>query len=58
MTVPKLTELERNTNFINYQAAPALVNLDGTLSYPYLIIPGISEQNIAEIILKNRGILD
>lgn len=55
---PKLTELEQNSLFINYQAAPAVVDRDGTLNYPYLIIPGISEQNVADIILKNKGILD
>ncbi len=54
---PKLTELEQSGLFINYQAAPATINFDGTLSYPYLIIPGISTQNIADIILKRKGIL-
>lgn len=55
---PKLTELEQTNMFVNYQAAPAIINLDGTLTYPYLIIPGISEQNIANIILKEKGILN
>lgn len=54
---PKLTELEKSGSFINYQAAPASISFDGALSYPYLIIPGISEQNIADIILKRNGIL-
>ncbi|MBI2345130.1 hypothetical protein HYV10_03620 [Candidatus Dependentiae bacterium] len=54
---PKLTELEQKNIFINYQAAPATVNLNGILQYPYLIIPGISDQNIADIILKKEGIL-
>jgi hypothetical protein len=55
---PKLTELEQSGLFINYQAAPASINFDGTLNYPYLIIPGVSTQNIADIILKRKGILN
>lgn len=54
---PKLTELEQNGNFINYHAANATINPNGTLSYPYQIIPGISSQNIAEHILKHKGLL-
>jgi len=54
---PKLTELEKTTLFVNYQAAAATINDDGSLTYPYLIIPGISTQNIADHILKNKGIL-
>jgi len=54
---PKLTELESLNLYINYHAANATINHDGTLSYPYKIIPGISTQNIAEYILKRKGIL-
>ncbi len=54
---PKLTELEKINLFTNYQAAAAAINEDGSLTYPYLIIPGISTQNIADHILKNKGIL-
>ncbi len=53
----KLTELEKTGLFTNYHTAPATINFDGSLHYPYLIIPGISEQNIAEIILKRNGII-
>lgn len=54
---PKLTQLESLNLFVNYHAANATINQDGTLSYPYKIIPGISTQNIAEYILKYKGIL-
>lgn len=54
---PQLTELEKLHLFMNYQAANAAINADGTISYPYKIIPGISTQNIAEHILKQKGLL-
>ncbi len=54
---PKLTQLESLRLFTNYHAANAIINNDGTLSYPYKIIPGISTQNIADHILKRKGIL-
>jgi hypothetical protein len=62
---PKLTELETTQSFdssnknlfVNYQASAATINEDGSLTYPYLIVPGISTQNIADHILKNKGIL-
>jgi len=54
---PKLTELERSGHFINYHAANATINDNGTLTYPYQIVPGISSQNIAEHILKHKGLL-
>lgn len=54
---PKLTELESLNLYINYHAANATISDDGNLQYPYKIIPGISTQNIAEYILKRKGLL-
>lgn len=54
---PMLTELEKTQNFMNYHAANAQINNDGSLTYPYKITPGISTQNIAEHILKHKGLI-
>ncbi|MCX5924112.1 MAG: hypothetical protein NTZ68_01685 [Candidatus Dependentiae bacterium] len=54
---PKLTELENLKTFINYKTQDATITAQGDLVYPYKIVPGISEQNIAQHILQQKGIL-
>jgi len=54
---PKLTELEKLKTFINYKTQDATITAQGGLVYPYKIVPGISEQNIAQHILQQKGIL-
>lgn len=54
---PALTELETKTKrFTNYKVA-ATINADGSIYYPFKLIPGISTQNIAHQMLHNQGIL-
>jgi DNA mismatch repair ATPase MutS len=54
---PKLTELEKLKTFINYKTQDATITAQGDLVYPYKIVPGISDQNIAQHILQQKGIL-
>ncbi len=54
---PQLTELETLNLFVNYKTEDAVITTQGALVYPYKIIPGISNQNIAKHILQKKGII-
>lgn len=54
---PQLTNLEALKLFVNYKTQDATITSEGTLIYPYKIVPGISDQNIAKHILYKKGIL-
>ncbi|MCX5923615.1 MAG: hypothetical protein NTU89_03575 [Candidatus Dependentiae bacterium] len=54
---PQLTNLEALKLFTNYKTQDATITSEGTLIYPYKIVPGISDQNIAKHILYKKGIL-
>lgn len=52
----ELTNLSKETkNFDNYKVS-VVVNPDGSLSYPYKLEKGISDQHVAFDILKNQGL--
>ncbi len=54
----ELTNLESSTGrFTNFKVADAVIANNGTIHYPYKLIPGISSQNIAMQMLINQGIL-
>lgn len=55
---PKLTEIEQeNGSFTNYKVADATIEDNGTITYPFKLVPGISTQNIAQHMLENEGII-
>ena len=54
---PQLTQLEALKLFVNYKTQDAIITPEGSLIYPYKIVPGISDQNIAKHILQKKGII-
>lgn len=55
---PQLTEIEKmNNSFTNYKVADATVMPDGTIVYPFKLVPGISTQNIAQQMLLQQGVI-
>ena len=55
---PRLTDLEEETNnYQNYKVADAHIAEDGTITYPFKLIPGKSTQNIAEHMLEHEDII-
>lgn len=56
--IPKLTTLEETTSFFNnYKVADAQIASDGTITYPFKLVPGKSTQNIAREMLEAEGVL-
>ncbi|MCK4265393.1 hypothetical protein KAW80_03475 [Candidatus Babeliales bacterium] len=56
---PKMTDLEKDTGgrFENYKVK-VIKNSDASLSYPYKLEKGITDQHIAFDILANEGVID
>jgi DNA mismatch repair protein MutS len=55
---PALTELaEKTDRYVNYKVADATIHADGSITYPFKLVPGISSQNIASQMLHNQGII-
>ena len=55
---PALTGLEEATHrFKNFKVADATIHANGSITYPFKLVPGISSQNIAAQMLSNQGII-
>ncbi len=55
--IKHLTKLETETNcFINYKVADANIDETGKITYPFKLVKGISEQNIAEQMMEQENI--
>ncbi len=55
---PALTGLEETTHrYVNFKVADATIHEDGSITYPFKLVPGISSQNIAAQMLSNQGII-
>ncbi len=55
---PALTGLEETTRrYVNYKVADATIHADGSITYPFKLVPGVSSQNIATQMLHNQGII-
>jgi len=55
---PRLTAIEAEVGtFTNYKVADATLMSDGTVVYPFTLIPGISTQNIAQHMLEQADVL-
>lgn len=52
---PMLTLLDDVTDSYSNYKVSVTINRDGTISYPYKLSPGVSEQHIAIDILRNEG---
>ena len=56
--IKNLTKLEEKTEyFTNYKVADAFINEKGIISYPFKLVQGISDQNIAVEMMQQEGIL-
>ena len=56
--IKNLTKLEKETGrFTNYKVADANIDQNGNITYPFKLIKGISDQNIAALMLKQNNIL-
>lgn len=56
--IAAMTQLEAQTaRFENYKVADAKIDSAGNISYPFKLVKGISQQNIAEHMMKQQGIL-
>lgn len=56
--IKHLTKLETDTNlFANYKVADAIIDQDGNITYPFKLVKGISDQNIAALMMKQQNIL-
>jgi hypothetical protein len=54
----ELTGLEEKTGkYTNFKVADATINPDGSITYPFKLVPGISNQNIATQMLANQGLI-
>lgn len=55
--IKHLTKLETETNcFMNYKVADANIDATGKITYPFKLVKGISNQNIAEQIMEQENI--
>lgn len=55
---PRLTDIEKEIGtFTNYKVADATIMSDGKIVYPFKLIPGVSNQNIAQHMLEQQGII-
>jgi len=55
---PRLTDIEAEVGtFTNYKVADATLMADGTVVYPFTLVPGISTQNIAQHMLEQADVL-
>jgi DNA mismatch repair protein MutS len=56
--IKHLTKLETETDcFTNYKVADAIIDEAGKITYPFKLVKGISDQNIAEQMMQQEGIL-
>lgn len=56
--IKNLTQLEKTTDyFTNYKVDDAHIDLHGRISYPFKLVQGISDQNIAEHMMEQEGVL-
>lgn len=56
--IKHLTKLETETDcFVNYKVADANIDENGTITYPFKLIQGISDQNVAALMMQQEGIL-
>lgn len=55
--IKHLTKLETETDcFTNYKVADATIDETGKITYPFKLVKGISDQNIAEQMMQQEGI--
>lgn len=56
--IKHLTKLEEETDyFTNYKVADANIDENGSISYPFKLVKGISDQNIAAHMMQQEGLL-